>query len=145
MNQKPGLRAQFTLADEIDSLIDPSDPDVPAISSFGYPKPHAADTSWTMAGNYKLANIISVTKTASEDGLRGRLDARISPGDDSVWLIKFGGKVGWNRKTQETHGSEYGLASGAEPTSDQMLSTYAGENFYEGTTRSTPAASTPRT
>ena len=117
----------------MNSYIDPSDPDLPRFYAFYWRNPKAIDPRSGQASSYSLSKVQSVERDAQENDLHGRLDAKLSLGEDSAWQIRAGGKWGWNHKEQNVSGGSMSPATGTTALSlSQVLSSDSGVGFYDG-------------
>ncbi|HXP91557.1 MAG TPA: TonB-dependent receptor [Fibrobacteria bacterium] len=131
-DQDPNLKVEFDAPKNLNSYIDPSNPDIPTFDAFLWRSPVGIDPRYLDPSKYTLSEIQSVGKRAEEDDLHGRFDSKFSPGDDSAWIVSAGAKTGWNHKDQYVYGSEFQSPSGtAAPTLDEFLAS-GSNSFYNG-------------
>jgi len=132
-HQDPNLLATFAPNHQLNSYIDPSDPDIPRFNAFYWRNPKAIDPRSGQASEYGLTGVQSVRRDAQEDDFHGRIDAKLALGADSAWQLRVGGKWGWNQKDQEVSGGSMNTPTGTSPLNlSQVLSSDSGVGFYNG-------------
>jgi TonB-dependent receptor len=131
-DQEPNFRAIFVPQHQMNSYVDPSDPDAPTFDAFYYPRPATVDPRLFQASEYLMSKLILVSRRSREDDLHARTDLRWAPDPDSSLLLSAGGKWGWNHKWQFLSGQEFGMAAGQQAPDLSRFPATGSQSFYHG-------------